>query len=88
MGKQTARKGDPTSHGGTIIGGSPLRKVNGKDIARIGDMVSCPLPGHGTNPITTGSSNVKVDGKFVAWVGSQTACGAVITSGSSDVQTN
>ncbi len=86
MGKQTARKGDPTSHGGTITGGSPLRKVNGKDIARIGDLVSCPT--HGPNPITTGSSNVKVDGKFVAWVGSQTACGSTITTGSSDVQTN
>lgn len=86
MSKKTARKGDPTSHGGAILAGSSKRKVNDQDIARIGDPVSCPI--HGPNTITTGSSDVFVDGKGVAWEGSQCACGATITTGSSDVLTN
>lgn len=83
MAKKVARKGDPTSHGGMILTGSSSRKVNGLDVARVDDQVSCPT--HGNNAIIEGSSGVLCDGKKVAQVGDKTACGASIISGSSDV---
>lgn len=86
MGKQTARVDDPTDHGGQVISGSATRLVNGKPVARIDDQVSCPQ--HGVNKITTGSSDVLVEGKGIAWVGSRTECGATITQGSSNVETD
>ena len=84
MTKKTARKGDPTDHGGEIKTGSSTRKVNGKEVARKDDIVSCPI--HGDNPIVGDvSSTISVDGKALAWVGSVTACGSKIIDGSSDV---
>lgn len=82
MTNPVARKGDTCDHGATIIEGSDTRFVDGKAVARVGDKVSCPIPGHGVNPITTGSSDVFCDGKAVARVGSKTACGATIVKGS------
>lgn len=75
-----ARLGDPGSHGGAIISASPTTTADGKKVARVGDMYGCPR--HGPNPITTGSNSFPVDNKKCAHVGSQTACGAIITAGS------
>ncbi|MBM2578087.1 PAAR domain-containing protein [Jannaschia sp. Os4] len=49
-------------------------------VARLGDKHVCPA--HGPNPIVEGGSGL-VDGRPVARVGDKTACGAVITTGSS-----
>lgn len=35
--------------------------MSGKPAARQTDPTSCPMPGHGTNPIATGSPNVFFD---------------------------
>lgn len=35
-------QGDKTSHGGTVLAGSPFSDCDGKPIARVGDMVACP----------------------------------------------
>jgi len=77
-----ARVGDTSDHNGVIISGANRTFVNGKAVARIGDMHSCPE--HGISPITSGSSSVFVEGRAVARVGDTVACGAVITSGSPD----
>lgn len=81
---QSARVGDPTSHGGKVLNGSLNVFVNGKALALVGiSMVSCPI--HGTNPIVKGSNaNVLTNGKQRAMVGAISACGSRITSGSSD----
>jgi len=72
--------GDLTSHGGSVISGSPTRFIHGKAIARKGDKVSCPqtYPGgapHGDNPIVEGDSSCLIDSIPVALEGHKTACG-------------
>ncbi len=46
--------GDKTTHGGQVISASSNITVNGKNVALVGDMVSCPVSGHGVNPILEG----------------------------------
>jgi uncharacterized Zn-binding protein involved in type VI secretion len=41
--------GDATTHGGRIITGSDTMDILGKQVARVGDLVSCPE--HGPNVI-------------------------------------
>lgn len=82
MGKPVARLGDTGSHGGSITTGSSSIPVNGKAVACVGDIYDCPK--HGPNPIVTGAQSVFGQGNLVAHVGSRTACGATITSGSPD----
>lgn len=80
--KPVARVGDPGSHGGVITSGASTIVVNGRPIARVGDIYACPK--HGPNPIVTGAPHVFGQGQLVAHVGSKTACGAEIISGSPD----
>lgn len=80
--KPVARVGDIGSHGGTITSGSPKVKANGLPIARVGDIYNCPI--HGPNPIVSGAPTVFGPDRLVAHIGSKTACGAIITSGSPD----
>lgn len=80
------RVGDPGSHGGSVVNGSPTVSANGKQAARVGDTYSCPI--HGPNPITSGSGDTFANGRAVARVGDSTACGATLTDGSPDVEVN
>lgn len=80
--KPVARLGDIGSHGGTIAIVSSSIMVNARPIARVGDIYLCPE--HGPNPIISGVKSVFGEGKLVAHVGSKTACGAIITTGSPD----
>ena len=82
MSEPVARKGDPISHGGVIIEGDSTFKVNGIDVARVGDLALCSM--HGPQPIVQGSSTVKSSGKEVSYRGALIACGAVISDGSPD----
>ena len=75
--------GDTTSHGGVVISGSPDARIQGKSIARVGDMVDCPkhYPGgspHGVNPIVEGSSTYRLQGIAVALEGHHSACGCTL----------
>lgn len=40
--------------------------MSGKPAARVTDPTACPLPGHGTNPIVSGSPNVRETGYSAA----------------------
>lgn len=53
----------------------------GKPAARVTDPTECSLPGHGTNPITSGSSNVFFDGLPAAREGDTTECGGTLING-------
>lgn len=75
--------GDKTDHGGEVIEASGVTDTHGKRIARVGDKVTCPKKGHGTNAIVTGDLTMVIDGKAVAYHGCKTACGAVLISGQS-----
>ena len=79
-----ARLNDGSNHGGTIVSAASYEYVNGRLVARVGDMHSCPIRGHGVTPIVNGSGNFKCEGAIVAVIGSKTGCGATITGGSGD----
>ena len=76
--------GDKTTHGGSVISASSTMIVNGKKVALIGDKVSCPIPGHGTNPIVEGSSEWISDGKAVVVDGCRCQCGCQVISSAPD----
>ena len=77
---RVARVGDPISHGGAIITGSPDHKDEGKPVARVGDSASCVK--HGVVVIVAGSGPTTVNGRKLARVGDPLSCGAVISAGS------
>ena len=77
-----ARIGDTGAHGGVIITGASKTTANGIPVARVGDLYDCPIPGHGINPIVTGADGTSVEGSTIAYVGSKTACGDTIVTGS------
>lgn len=69
--------GDATSSGGTVITGSPFTDIDGKPVARINDMATCPTH-KGTFPIVDGDSTTIIDGQAVALHGSSLACGCKV----------
>jgi uncharacterized Zn-binding protein involved in type VI secretion len=71
MGKRMAGRpfivlGDQTDHGGVVIEVSQMSDTHGKGIARVGDKVTCPRPGHGTTVIVTGDPTMIIDGQPAA----------------------
>jgi uncharacterized Zn-binding protein involved in type VI secretion len=72
------RLGDPTSHGGTVITASPTHTIGGIGIARTGDKLVCPIPGHGVNVIVEGAPNYLIGGRMVALHGHRGACGCTL----------
>ena len=44
------RIGDPGSHGGSVISGSPDTTVNGIAVARVGDQTACGATLQGGSP--------------------------------------
>jgi uncharacterized Zn-binding protein involved in type VI secretion len=55
--------------------------MSGKPAARQTDPTSCPLPGHGVNPIAIGSPNVLFDNLPAARATDTSACGSPLVSG-------
>ena len=52
------------------------------------DMHVCPIPGHGVTPIVTGSLDTSTDCRPNARLGDIAGCGAVIVTGSLNVNNN
>lgn len=75
MAGEIIRQGDPTSHGGTVLEGSPMDICHGKPIAYVGHKVKCPKC-KGVFPIVEGVLTTTFYGKGVAIAGMKTACGA------------
>jgi uncharacterized Zn-binding protein involved in type VI secretion len=71
--------GDPSSHGGHVITGSANMLLQGTGIARVGDMHSCPITGHGITPIVSSPSIATANGEIIAVTGAVAGCGAVIS---------
>ncbi|WP_434457695.1 DUF2235 domain-containing protein [Stutzerimonas urumqiensis] len=53
--------------------------MSAKPAARLGDPTACPKPGHGNNPIATGSPDVTFDGLPAARQGDSTGCGSALS---------
>jgi uncharacterized Zn-binding protein involved in type VI secretion len=62
-----------TSHGGTVLAGLPFSDCDGKPIARVGNMASCPKF-KGVLPIAEGDKSNIVDGAPLAYDDCKTAC--------------
>ena len=85
--KPQARLGDVSSHGGVIVTAAVRTYVDGRHVARMGDLHVCPIPGHGVTPIATGSAKTFTEGQANARIGDVAACGAVIATGSPTTKT-
>jgi uncharacterized Zn-binding protein involved in type VI secretion len=73
------RLGDATSHGGKVVSVSASHfTVDGIAVARIGDICSCPVKGHGPCTIAEGDPHHVIDGLQVAYEGHKTTCGATL----------
>lgn len=71
--------GDSTSHGGKVIKVAATHvTVEGKPVARVGDVCSCPISGHDQCTIAEGNPHHLIDGIAVAYEGHKTSCGAVL----------
>ncbi|WP_234452919.1 MULTISPECIES: PAAR domain-containing protein [unclassified Pseudomonas] len=55
--------------------------MSGKPAARLTDPTTCPLPGHGTNPIASGSPDVFFNGLAAARVSDTCTCGQALNGG-------
>ncbi|MDD9910178.1 MAG: PAAR domain-containing protein [Ahrensia sp.] len=73
------RLGDTSSHGGVVTTGANKWRCEYQRIARIGDILDCPI--HGPNPIVEGSSKWRCEESPIARHGDSTACGATLISG-------
>ncbi|MDX8121307.1 PAAR domain-containing protein [Janthinobacterium sp. GMG2] len=71
------QQGDTTSHGGTVLEGSPRDLCMGKPISYLGHKVHCPKC-KGIFPIVEGVTTTSFYGRGVAVAGMKTSCGAVL----------
>ena len=79
--KRVIRLGDPHSHGGTVMRVADNRSaILGQPLARVGDLCSCPIPGHQGCVIVQGDPLWTIDGIPVALDGHVTSCGASLIS--------
>lgn len=78
--------GDRTSHDGVVVGGAGTVTIQGKQVARVGDAVTCPNC-RCTTSIATGDNTTIVMGKPVARHGDKTACGATLIASQSTTTT-
>lgn len=78
------RIGDFTTGGGVVLAGSTAMKFGGLGVARCGDPVLCPMPGHGLTVIAQGHTSFKDNGLPVAFNGHFCACGCLLISSMPD----
>lgn len=78
--------GDRTSHGGTVLEGAADTLVQGRQVARVGDRVSCSRDGHSPGVIITGDETSLVDGKPIARHGDKCSCGATLIASVTDTE--
>ena len=70
--------GDTTTHGGRVVTGSETDTIDGRAIARQGDLVDCAL--HGVQPIIEGDDTTLLEGRPVALEGHRAECGCRLLS--------
>jgi uncharacterized Zn-binding protein involved in type VI secretion len=63
-----------------VVSASGTVTINGKRVARKGDHVTCPIPGHGAVTIIEGDPLLTDDGKPIALEGHKCSCGCSLIS--------
>ena len=82
--RRVIRLGDSTTHGGRVISVQASHfLVAGVAVACVGDVCSCPLPGHNGCTIVSGSARHRINGVQVAFEDDTTSCGARLISSAS-----
>jgi uncharacterized Zn-binding protein involved in type VI secretion len=80
-----ARVGDPTVHGGTVVGpGVANVIIGGMPAAVVGDMHVCPIPPPShipSSPFLAGSATVMICGRPALRASDACACGASVPVG-------
>lgn len=83
------RVGDPTVHGGTVVGpGVATVMIGGMPAAVVGDMHACPIPPPShipSSPFPMGSATVMVGGRPALRASDACACGASVPVGCATV---
>ncbi|MGE8165229.1 PAAR domain-containing protein [Paraburkholderia sp. NPDC080076] len=75
------RLGDTTDHGGEVITASQTMRYAGRRVARVGDLVKCPLhPEVQPNMILEGDRKITDRGTPVARQGHHATCGCSLIS--------
>lgn len=69
------RKNDKTDHGGYVMTASSTMEFDGRCAALVGDLVSCPIEGHGVNPIIEGHPTMSENGRAVVVHECRAQCG-------------
>lgn len=69
---------DTSDHGGAVVTAASKSAVEGRLIARLFDILECPL--HGPQPIIEASPDTYCEGRPVARHGDHAACGAALIS--------
>lgn len=78
--KGVIRIGDTNTGGGAVLSGSSGMRFGGIGVARVGDPVSCPVPGHGRTVIAEGHPTFRDNGVSVAFHGHLCVCGCSLLS--------
>ena len=78
--RKVIRLGDPTTHGGAVVSAASNYSMDGIPVARMGDVCTCPIPGHSGCTIVEGDPAWTVGGIPVALEGHLTSCGAALIS--------
>lgn len=86
----SARVGDPTTHGGQVVGpGVATVLIEGAPAAVMGDMHACvipsPPPHPPATPFTLGSATVTISGRPALRQGDLCGCGATVAMGAPTV---
>lgn len=74
------RIGDKTTGGGVVLAGSAEMIFDNLGAARVGDPVSCSLPGHAPSVIVQGEPAFCDNNVPVAFHGHKCACGCALIS--------
>jgi uncharacterized Zn-binding protein involved in type VI secretion len=87
--RKVIRLGDSTTHGGKVISVQATHfLVAGVPVACVGDVCSCPIPGHTGCTIVSGSPRHRIKGIAIAFEDDRTSCGAKLISSSATFRTS
>jgi uncharacterized Zn-binding protein involved in type VI secretion len=84
MAQPVCRLGDTSDHGGHIVQCVTSKTFNGKLVATIGALHSCPIHGV-TQIVSTPQSKDYAEGQLIATIGAKAGCGATMNTGSPNV---
>jgi len=82
--KNPVREGDRTTHGGVVKHGSASFRLEGRRVALVGDIVTCPE--HGDNPITEHGEGYKESGRMWVVDRCRTQCGSLVIASESGMK--